>query len=726
MELVLGVPIDTWCAQERLSVRARVDLFLLVTAAVQHAHAHGIVHRDIKPSNILVTADGTPKLLDFGIAKALAEDDGGESTVTLTGERVLTPLYASPEQWRGEPVTIASDVYSLAVVLYELLAGEPPRTREELSRLEREREWPSVQRPSTRAARKSDTTRTGLDSRVLARDVAGDLDLIVLKALHSDPARRYATVEAFGTDLQRLLAGRPVEARGDSVAYRTRRFVRRNRLVVAAACVVVVGLAVGLVVALAGWNDAIDARGEAQAAQQTAQSETRKLLQLAARQDLAALISEADELWPLEPALLPRLDDWVARAEALVRVAPEHEKNLADLDAPAEQTSTLDEHGKQWWRGQLAGHIADIRAFVDPARGQFTDTCNPSGVGILRRAQLIRTALAHAPTGTAGERAWERARAYVRDTPRYRGVELPECFGLVPIGPDPASGLYEFAHVLTGDVPRRLQDGKLAVEPEMAVVFVLLPRAIAVVGAQVTDSMSPNYDLDANRRAESPVHRVALEPFLISKFELTQAQWKRMDGRNPSGHRSHAAAEYEKFDLSPVELVSWDDCRRVLDRFGLVLPSEIQWEFAARGGTHTPWWIGTTKSDLAYCENLYDEFGHRRLNSTVTPDPWSDGVAFTTDVGYYIPNPFGLHDVLGQVSEWCLDAAGPWNVEPSPGRGLRSTRGVNRIVRGGSFRAQAIQARASYRKFASSSSSSDALGVRPAYLIVDDGPRWGP
>jgi serine/threonine-protein kinase len=248
LERVEGVPITEHCRSRGFALEGRLRLFQSVCTAVDSAHRRLVVHRDLKPANILVTEDGTVKLLDFGIAKLLAGDDEEEtSPLTHLDARVLTPAYAAPEQILGEPITTATDVYALGVLLFELITGALPHARERRSfgalagAMARE----TVERPSAVLRR----IAAG-DGPRLARRVAGDLDLIVLTALHRDPARRYSSAAALADDLARFLADRPIRARPDTSRYRLRKFVGRNRLPVAAAALGLVALLSGLGMAL--------------------------------------------------------------------------------------------------------------------------------------------------------------------------------------------------------------------------------------------------------------------------------------------------------------------------------------------------------------------------------------------------------------------------------------------------------------------------------------------
>lgn len=245
LEHVAGERIDRWCDARRLDLRARLKLFDQVLLAVQHAHMQLVVHRDLKPANVLVDGDGNVKLLDFGIAKLLhAEDAAGEATeLTRDSGRVLTPQYAAPEQTRGDAVTTATDVYSLGLLLYVLLAGQHPRVDAEGKLSPLAGEPPPASRvvvdQSRRSNQELEAAAASRDSTTaqLAHALAGDLDNILAKAMHVEPGERYATVAAFAEDLRRHLEGQTVSARPDSWAYRASRFVKRHKAGVALATV---------------------------------------------------------------------------------------------------------------------------------------------------------------------------------------------------------------------------------------------------------------------------------------------------------------------------------------------------------------------------------------------------------------------------------------------------------------------------------------------------------
>lgn len=254
LEYVDGEPIDRYCDRISLDLQARVRLFLQVLGAVATAHANLIVHRDLKPSNVLVRKDGAVKLLDFGIAKLIEGENGaGERTAFTIGGSALTPEFAAPEQLKKEPITVATDVYALGVLLYLLLTGRHPAGEDLLSPaslikavVEVEPTRPSDAVVSNRAEKGVRATLRAASRQRLSRALRGDLDTILLKALKKDPRERYDSVSVFADDLRRYLKSEPIGARSDTVMYRAGKFVRRNRTAVVLASLSLGGIAAGL------------------------------------------------------------------------------------------------------------------------------------------------------------------------------------------------------------------------------------------------------------------------------------------------------------------------------------------------------------------------------------------------------------------------------------------------------------------------------------------------
>lgn len=329
MEYVRGERIDEYCDRRAFDVDRRIQLFLKVCDATQHAHRLGITHRDIKPANILVTGEGghgqlgEPKLLDFGIAGVFGERRlANESTLTVDPLRYMTPAYASPEQLERRPLTAASDLYSLGIVLYELLTGLPPHELASCSPVEIERivseetpELPSrcvdsTRTPSERAPPDERARRRSATTVALRRELRGDLDRIVMMTLRKEPDRRYASVGDFADDLRRYLAGRPVRAQRDTLLYRTTRFVRRNRTPVALAALVLSAITAALVVSL-------DAKDDAEAARVAAEIDRGKAI---AAQSLAEDgLADSDAVTAFLTEMLGSSDPWEMGRDVTVR-----------------------------------------------------------------------------------------------------------------------------------------------------------------------------------------------------------------------------------------------------------------------------------------------------------------------------------------------------------------------------------------------------------------------
>ncbi|HEY6124788.1 MAG TPA: protein kinase [Steroidobacteraceae bacterium] len=295
LEYVDGVPPDEYCRTEKLNLRQKLSLFLNILRAVAFAHARLIVHRDLKPNNILIAADCDVRLLDFGIARLLQPDLGVRAQHTVAGAAALTPAYAAPEQFTGQPVTVATDVYSLGVILFELLTDASPYAPAGRSLGAYEHEVLYVEPPlMSRTARPAE-----------AGALRGDLDVIVAKALEKKPADRYASVEAFASDIERHLAAQPIAARPRSFAYVAKKFVRRNLLPLSITAATVILLSVSLGVAAWQWRDA--ERQRAMAVDRLANSEA------------AALFTSTVLIEGMQPGESLTFEQLIARSEEIAR-----------------------------------------------------------------------------------------------------------------------------------------------------------------------------------------------------------------------------------------------------------------------------------------------------------------------------------------------------------------------------------------------------------------------
>jgi formylglycine-generating enzyme required for sulfatase activity len=708
MEVVRGEPLLRWAARKRLGLRERLRLFNHICEAVQHAHLKGVVHRDLKPSNILVDDEGQPRVLDFGIARAVEPGLDTDSWRTGEGQLLGTLPYMSPEQASGDPdgVDTRSDVYSLGVVLFELLTGELPL---------------DLAGQNFAAAVATITGGTPRRLSQFERAYKGDLDTIAAKALDRDRRRRYASAAELALDITRYLRHEPIVARPASTTYHLRKFVARNKALVAVALTALAAIVVAFV--LIGV-----ALRRARQAERDSEENLREVERFSDQLVITDLTAEAENLFPRVPALKRQFQLWLERAREVQARREQHTALMQRLRAqtlaeqvaagklPADATEPFwpPEDVRVSWRYYMAevtlaelDELALLMANVEE-RLRFAD-------------DIPRL------TFETHARDWERARLAIADSPHYGGLVLPAQLGLVPLEPDPRTGFWEFWDMHTGTRPERDQEtGRWIVTGDTGLVFVLLPGDTFDMGANLPTAERalglPNVDPSAGD-LESPVNSVTLDPFFISKYELTQGQWLRFRGSNPSFIRP--GLEFPLPDTitlaHPVESISWTEADRMMWQMGLELPTEAQWEYAARGGTTSIWWTGDDPLTLSGEENLAD--GRSRLHGA-TPN-WRpiDGVEDDWNshapVGSLTPNGFGLHDVVGNVMEWTRDRRSEYETPAQAGNGLRhpAPGSMSYMRRGGSYRSGLLLTRSAARGPWPPNNRSNQVGVRPSRSI---------
>jgi len=705
---------------------------------------------------------------------ATADAETGAKTphsplLTMDGDVVGTPTTMAPEQAAGRVDEIGprSDVYSMGAMLYELLCGEMPYVRRG--------ERPA---PSTVLER----VLAGPPPRVseVAPKAPSEVIAICEKAMSRDPARRYADMREMAEDLRAWLELRVVRAYRTGVLAEIRKWIARNRrysLAIAAAVLIGVGALTVIAVLQAKSRARLRLLADSRAPADL-QARARDLLPTTPDvvQKMERWIEEARELAGRRDAYERELEALRARALPWDPAAPREQaaadaqrKEKTDLDrvsgyyrveaARMEREGGNSEEGLnlEQVRLRLTKFYERLAALAARPRARLTWTFSSSqdqlrhdaiehllpqlevlldspavdGLITMMQRRLDFTRSVVRETLVDAGAAWAEAIASIRDPrecPLYGGLVIRPQLGLIPLRRDPESNLWEFLHCQSGAAPTIDSNGRYQLQEDTGIVLVLLPGGRFELGAQATNPWGSNYDphakADESTRTpagQSTVHAV-LTPFFLSKYEMTQAHWKRLAGRNPSYWTIQSEPRHIHNLLHPVESIDWNACERLLREIALTLPTEAQWEYGARAGTSTPWWTGAERDSLAGCANLADR---RTLESELVEfaeyddgPQLDDGFGLHAPIGSLRPNGFGLHDVCGNVAEWCLDA-GHMSYDYMKevkidtlerwiwGEGLR-------VRRGGGYEKSSTSARSAARAFTGPEFFSVGVGLRPA------------
>jgi serine/threonine protein kinase/formylglycine-generating enzyme required for sulfatase activity len=687
MELVEGPTLANHCRQQKLPLRARLELFLLVLDAMQHAHQKAVLHRDLSSNNVLVADPNgrpQPKIIDFGIAKSLRDPLLQGGAMTFQGTLMGTPEFMSPEQAAGrtDDIDTRADVYALGVQLYELLTDRLP--------------IPGVVLRAQGLAGMADVIANHAvvpPSEAAPKDrrqqLRGDLDSIVGKALGKARDERYASVGEFAADLRRHLADEPVQVVSPTTWYRLRKFVRRHKAqsaAASAAALVMLGLLGGLLWALRTERAA---RAEVQMQKDALTAKADAGFRLLANEErLAAAIAAEAALPPPWPEHEAAHAGWLARhGEPLASEIGKLEERLAALAArkAASPRGAFEDPADQHLENALVRLRAELLAFA-------------GGSGPLERVRERLSFLREVakPAAAAHEAAWQAAADAIQRSDgesasaAYRGVRLPRLSGLVPLGANPATRLFEFldlrSHAREAPLPVRDAGGALRCGADTGIVFVLLPGGTVRLGARRGDPGMTQNDEEAEDD-ELRGELATLDEFLLARTELTAGQWARLSGQ-PLEDRD---------PLLPAAGIDWHEAVATLGRADLMLPTEAQWEFACRASTTTPWCTGA--NPLAVSSHGW--FGPRPQR-----------------VGLLHPNAYGLHDMHGNVAEWCRDEKVAYGTSPPRvGDGQRAApapgSGAPRVVRGGACHQGPIAARSSARAGTAPGIRDSAIGLRP-------------
>ncbi|MBI3817085.1 MAG: SUMF1/EgtB/PvdO family nonheme iron enzyme [Planctomycetes bacterium] len=722
-----------------------------VCEAMAYAHAKGVIHRDLKPANIMVGHFGETYVMDWGLAKVLGKKEpeikrkitdsydesgvkslrrdaalteSGSGMLTMDGEVLGTPCYMSPEQALGRVNEMgpASDVYSAGAILYHLLAGSMPYVE-----------------PGTAATPMMvlDRVRKGAPRplRDFNSKLSNEIVAICEKSMSRDPAKRYPDMRAMADDLRNYLEGRVVRAYATGAFVEFKKWVLRNKGTAAAILLAILVAMGGLAlvawkekqkqVELAGKNTEIqkekdkvdlantklqDANAQILAEKKRAEQsekdaiDKKKLAEeslaeyqrMADVKRLVDIQEQADVLFLSYPPPRAAMEKWLVDAKELAKKEGDHRKTHESLTRAFEDTKTTlapDAKNEIRWKLQVLSELVKGLDDINKERGQ---------------AGRVRGYLNVWDATTSADSGWPEAIASissVKECPLYLNLKIQPQYGLKPLGRDAKSGLWEFVHIETGKTPERGPDGKWKITDETGLVFVLVPGGKFDMGAVAPSRTSPANTPNVDPFADSgigPVHSVTLKPFFISKYEMTQPQWKRLTGDDPS-------AQNGTFPLDaaprPVNSVNWDMCQEALPKVGLILPTEAQWEFAARGLTSSVWWSGNDTKSTDGAANVRGK---------------DDGFESVAPVGSTRPNAFGLFDTMGNVWEWCRDTKQSYSIPGEGDDGARPNQKIKiHVIRGGSFNDDIYASRSANRNSGNNTFRTLDLGVRPVRAMMD-------
>lgn len=718
MEYVDGVGIVEAADRYQLTIQERLRLFLDVCDAVQHAHQRGVLHRDLKPANILVERTSERcvcKVIDFGIAKATNQRILEHTIFTERGIMLGSLPHMSPEQLdcRILETDTRSDLYSLGTILFELLVGVRAVDASGTCPIEYsdfEEKILKEEVPTLTSAMKSHWGKmaTIADKRRLKvshlqHTLENDLEWIVAKCVEKERARRYPSVSFLANDLRRYLRDEPVSVGPPSRMYRFWKFLKRDRLLVFGVAATALVLLLGL---FASTMIALDNRTQ----RDIAIKQRDELYSLSDSKRLERAIASADSLHPSSPEMIPAMETWLADKAALEDRFPEHWSRLQALRSQAEHRMEGRESSLRFANSRLQFQYEILKGLVEKLE-KFLDPDPAVGTVANVRERIVFANQVRNESLVRFETEWieaVRSIADVDESPLYDGLKIEPIIGLVPVGRDPNSGLWEFAHLRSGSVPIRNVNGELVLEEKTGLTFVLLPGGTFEMGAVTADNQEYSSG-SMFREGEFPVHSIRLSPFLISKFELTQAQWCRVMEENPSTFQ--VGELYYVSPMQPVENVDFKMAEQASRVLGVQLPTEAQWEYAARAGSISPWIFGRTVDALDGYTNLMDITGHRsQMIMQPSFSEWDDGFGATSPVGSYLPNTFGVYDVLGNVWEWCRDPAGSYRDPVEERTGLRIATSDKHPIRGFSFAESDAYVS---RRPVLASEFRDRIGLRP-------------